>query len=283
MLKIGMNLLLWTDAFILEKDKPLMEKVMGMGFDGLEVPVFAGMTIEDAKRIGEYFGENNIPSSALAIFPPDKANPVSPDSSLREGAVETFKLYVDCAKALGSGVLVGPYSQGLSYFSGARPTKKEWALSIETVKRCCEYAGNQGVEVAIEPLNRFEHYLLNTTEDAIRYVKEIDMEHVGILMDTYHANIEELNVAKSFELAMPYTKHIHISENNRGIPGAGHACTKDVFDVIKKSGYKGWLTIEAFNEGAPSLQAALALWRSLAPSDDELAKQGLAYIKTMIA
>jgi len=280
--RVGMNLLLWTDSFTLEKDKPLMDKVIYMGFDGLEVPVHAGMTVEEASKIGEYLNERKIPSSALAVFFPDSANPVSPEKALRDGAVNAFKLYIDCAKALGSNILVGPYSQGLGYFTGERPTKEEWDRSVDTLKRCCEYAGKQGIEVAIEPLNRFELYLINTAETGIRYVKEIGMEHVGLLMDTHHANIEELNVAKAFKEALPYTKHIHISENDRGIPGTGHACGKDVFDVIKEGGYSGWLTIEAFNEGAPSLQGPLHLWRTFAPSDDELARQGLVYIRKMM-
>ena len=105
---------------------------------------------------------------------------------------------------------------------------------------------------------------------------------IRLIMDTMHMNIEELDIAKALEYAMPHTIHIHISENNRGIPGTGHACGKDVFDVIKKSGYSGWLTIEAFNEGAPSMQGPLHLWRAFAPSDDELARQGMEYIRSMI-
>jgi len=282
MIRFGMNLLLWTDSFTLAKDRPLMDKVIDMGFDGLEIPVFAGMTIEQAKEIGAYLAERNIPSSALAIFTPDSANPVSPDKKLRDGAVEAFKLYIDCAKALGSDILVGPFSQGLGYFSGERPTKQEWEWSIDTAKRYCEYAGKQGIKVAIEPLNRFELFMLNTVEDGVRYVKDIGMEHVGLLFDTHHANVEELSISGALEYALPHTNHIHISENNRGIPGTGHACGKEVFDVIKNGNYSGWLTIEAFNEGAPSLQGPLHLWRTFAPSDDELARQGLAYMQSMM-
>ena len=136
--------------------------------------------------------------------------------------------------------------------------------------------------LSIEPLNRFEQYMVNTAETAVEYIKEVGMDHVGLIMDTMHMNIEELDIAKAMEYAMPYVNHIHISENNRGIPGTGHACGKDVFDVINKSGYGGWLTIEAFNEGAPSMQGPLHLWRAFAPSDDDLAKQGLSYIRSMI-
>ena len=280
--RIGMNLLLWTDNISLDKDKQLMDKVMDMGFDGLELPVFAGMTIDEAKQIGKYFTEKNIPSSAVSIFFPDAANPVSPDKSLRDGAVKTFKGHVDCAKAIGADIIVGPLTQALGYFTYERPTQREWDWSIDTLKRCCEYAGKMDIEVGIEPLNRFEQYMINTAEDGVKYVEDIGMEHVGLMIDTMHANIEELNIAKSIEYSIPFLKHIHISENNRGVPGTGHACTKEVFDALKKGGYSGWLTIEAFNEGAKSLQGPLHLWRTFAPSDDQLAVRGLEYIKKMM-
>ena len=115
----------------------------------------------------------------------------------------------------------------------------------------------------------------------MRYIKQVDMPNAGLLLDTMHMNVEELDVAKALEVGLAYTKHIHISENNRGIPGTGHACRKDVFDVIRASDYDGWLTIEAFNEGAPSMQGPLHLWRTFAPSDDALAEQGLSYMKEM--
>jgi len=97
-----------------------------------------------------------------------------------------------------------------------------------------------------------------------------------------HSNIEELDIARAYREAMPHIKHVHISENDRGIPGTGHACGKEVFDAFKDFGYGGYLTIEAFNLGAPSLMGALHLWRTFAKSDDQLAKQGHDYIREML-
>jgi D-psicose/D-tagatose/L-ribulose 3-epimerase len=177
---------------------------------------------------------------------------------------------------------MGPLSQPLGYFSGQRPTKQEWKWSVDVCRAFGEYAAKKNMPVAIEPLNRFEEYILNTAEDAVAYVKDVGLDNVGLVMDTMHMNIEELDIAKALAYAMPHTIHIHISENNRGIPGTGHACGKEVFDVIKQADYKGWLTIEAFNEGAPSMQGPLHLWREFATSDDALARQGLAYIRSMM-
>ena len=278
MYKLGMNLLLWTDSVRLKGDKELIDKVLGMGFDGLEVPIM-GMEVSEAKEIGDYFKELGIACTAISVL--GDVNPISPDADEREAAYKTMCHFIDCTQAMGATILCGPFDQQLGYFSGVRPTKQEWDWSVACTKRASEYALDKGVVLAIEPLNRFEQYILNTVEDGVRYIKQVDMPNAGLLLDTMHMNVEELDVAKALEVGLPYTKHIHISENNRGIPGTGHACGKDVFDVIKASDYDGWLTIEAFNEGAPSMQGPLHLWRTFAPSDDALAEQGLAYMQQM--
>ncbi len=278
MYKLGMNLLLWTDVVRLSKDKELIDKVLGMGFDGVEIPVM-DVSVEEAKELGDYVKSKGKECTTLSVL--GGSNPVSPDKSVREAAYKDMCHYIDCTVAMGSSVLSGPFDQQLGYFSGARPTEQEWEWSIEVMKKASQYALDKGVDIGIEPLNRFEQYLLNTAADGVEYIKQLDMPNAGLLLDTMHLNVEELDIAKAFELGLPYTKHIHISENNRGIPGTGHACTKEVFDAIKASDYDGWLTIEAFNEGAPSMQGPLHLWRTFAPSDDSLAQQGLAYMKKM--
>ena len=283
MYKVGMNTMLWTDNVTLDRDKDLIEKIMGMGFDGVEFPVHAGMDIEEAKRLGAYMAEKGYEAIALGVLDPSYGNMISSSKSERDSGVAEVCRHVDMAKELGSDRIIGPYTQGLGYFSGERLTKQEWQWSVECAKQICEYAAKKDIKVAFEPLNRFEQLVLNTAEKAVEYVKEIDMSNAGLLMDTMHMNIEELSVPKALIYAMPYTFHIHISENDRGIPGTGHACGKDVFDAIKSTDYEGWLNIEAFNEGAPSLQGPLHLWRTFAPSDDDLARQGLAYIREMIA
>ncbi|MEI6101150.1 MAG: sugar phosphate isomerase/epimerase family protein [Eubacteriales bacterium] len=282
MIRVGMNLLLWLDSFSLKKDQALIEKVMDMGFDGVEIPVFAGMDMDEAKRLGEYLQQKKIPCTTLSVINPSLGNSVSPDKKLRESMVKLVKDHIDYSVAIGSELLMGPLTQGLGYFSGERMTKQEWQWSVDACREYGEYAAKKDLRIAIEPLNRFEQFILNTAEDAVKYVKDVGLKNVGLIMDTMHMNIEELNVAAAMEYALPYVIHIHISENNRGIPGTGHACGKDVFDVIKKANYSGWLTIEAFNEGAPSMQGPLHLWRAFADSDDALARQGLAYIRSMI-
>ena len=282
MIKVGMNLLLWSDNANYREHSHLLDFCKEVGFDGVEFNVGVVHDAEDCVKFGEHAKELGLDVTTVATFDPSVCNPISPDPAMRAKVFPEFKRCIDLSIALGSKLICGPLFQGLGYFSGARPTQQEWDWSIETMRPCFEYAQSKGITVAVEPINRFECYLLNTVADGVRYVKEINLDNVGLLVDTMHSNIEELDMAKSYREALPYIKHVHISENDRGVPGTGHACGKEIFDVFKEGGYDGYLTIEAFNLGAPSLMGALHLWRTFAPSDDDLARNGCKYIRSML-
>lgn len=282
MIKVGMNLLIWSDNTNYAEHSGLLDFCKKVGFDGVEFNVGIMSDMEECRKFGAHAKELGLEVTTVGTFAPDISNPISPDPALRAKVYEEFKRFIDCTVALGGKLICGPLYQGLGYFSGARPTQQEWDWSVETMKPCFEYAREKGVTVAVEPLNRFESYLINTVADGVRYVKEIGLDNVGLLVDTMHSNIEELDMAGAYKAALPYIKHVHISENDRGIPGTGHACPKEVFDVFKEGGYEGYMTIEAFNLGAPSLTGALHLWRTFAPSDDDLAIKGHDYIREML-
>lgn len=282
MIKVGMNLLLWSDNANYAEHKYLLDFCKQTGFDAVEFNVGIVSDIEECRKFGDYAKELGLEVTTVVTFDPNICNPISPDPEMRAKVLPEFKKHVDLSLAMGSKLLCGPVYQGLGYFSGARPTEQEWKWSIETMRPCFEYAREKGITVAVEPLNRFEAHLLNTIEDSVRYVKEIGLDNVGLLVDTMHANIEELDLAEACRKALPWIKHVHISENDRGTPGTGHACPKEFFDVFKEGGYDGYMTIEAFNLGAPSFTGALHLWRTFAPSDDELAVKGHAFIREML-
>ena len=135
--------------------------------------------------------------------------------------------------------------------------------------------------MCIEPLNRFETYFLNTLQDASQLVHDIGVSNVRIHFDTFHANIEERQPAAALRMVAKDLGHVHISENDRGIPGSGHVDWRGILSVLQEIGYDGWLTIESFAEPEPELASAASIWRDLAPSGDELAHQGLAFIKRL--
>ncbi len=135
------------------------------------------------------------------------------------------------------------------------------------------------VTLAIEPLNRYETYFLNTAKDAVRLCREIGHPRVGILFDTYHANIEEKDIASAIRETGPYLRHFHSCENDRGIPGTGHIDWPRVFGALRDANYDAWLTIESFGFSLGALSAAASIWRDLAPSAQDIAIEGLQFLR----
>jgi D-psicose/D-tagatose/L-ribulose 3-epimerase len=156
---------------------------------------------------------------------------------------------------------------------------------METRRRrspgCGHRAEQLGVTLCLEPLNRFETYFLNTLEDASQLIHEIGDPNIRIHFDTFHANIEEKKPAVALRSAAKDLGHVHISENDRGIPGTGHVDWHGILSVLREVGYDGWLTIESFAQPEPELAAAASIWRDLAPSGDDLAVRGLKFLRSL--
>jgi D-psicose/D-tagatose/L-ribulose 3-epimerase len=182
---------------------------------------------------------------------------------------------------MGSDVLCGPIHSALGVFTGAGPTEEERKRAADVIREGAEEAKGAKMRLAVEFLCRFEAYVLTTARDAAALVRQIDHPAVGVLYDTFHANIEEKDPAKSLEEIAPYLAHFHVSENDRGTPGKGHVPWEGIFAVLRKINYKGWLTIEAFGRAMPEIAAATRVWRDYFPSADEVCVEGLRFMKKM--
>lgn len=282
MIKVGMNLLLWSDDAKYDRHKGLLDFCKGVGFDGVEFNVGIVSDPSECEKFGAYARDLGLDVTTVGTFDPGVCNPVSPDADLRAAGLSPVSQIHRLDNPPGGKLICGPLHQGLGYFSGARPTQQEWDWSIETMRPCFEYARDHGITVAVEPLNRFESYLFNTVAEAVRYVKEIDLDNVGLLVDTMHSNIEELGHRPRLPRGAALHPPRHISENDRGIPGTGHACRARSSTSSARAATRATSPFEAFNLGAPSLTGALHLWRTFAPSDDDLARQGHDYIRRML-
>ncbi len=162
------------------------------------------------------------------------------------------------------------------------PTADEWKWGVDSMRQVAEYAGEVGVRLGVEALNRFECYLLNAHADSARFVREVDHPACGMMYDTFHANIEEKSVADAVAAGGDKLYHIHISENDRSTPGAGGVDWKSNFDAIAGSGYDGWLVVEAFGLALPEIAAATKIWRKMYHDEITLAKDALKFMKTEI-
>jgi D-psicose/D-tagatose/L-ribulose 3-epimerase len=274
-MKFGMNLLLWTgemnDGLL-----PVLESLKKMGYDGVELPLFnLGL---DYAAWGKRLDDLGLARTAVTVRT-DADNPISQDSKVRAAGVDATKRTLDCCAAVGATHLIGPYHSALGLFSGKGPTPDEWKWGVESMKQVAEHAGKVKVMLGVECLNRFETYLLNTHKDAAKFVKEVGHPNCRMMYDTFHANIEEKSIKQALRDCSDVLCHIHISENDRSTPGAGDIKWDETFDAIKEVGYDGWLMIEAFGLALPELAAATKIWRRMFDSEEQLAKDGLAFMK----
>lgn len=274
-MKYGMNLLLWTGE-VSDEIMPTCEQLKGAGYDGVEVPMF-NLDLDYA-AIGKQLDSMGLARTAVTIRG-EEDNPISPDASVRAKGVELTKKTLDCCAAAGVETLVGPYHSALGFFSGAGPTEDEWKWGVESMRQVAEHAGNVGVKLGVEALNRFECYLLNTHADSTRFVRDVDHPSCGMMYDTFHANIEEKSVTEAVKAGGDRLFHIHISENDRSTPGTGGVRWDENFDAIVSSGYDGWLVIEAFGLALPEIAAATKIWRRMYSDEITLATEGLKFMK----
>ena len=160
-------------------------------------------------------------------------------------------------------------------------TPEEWGWCVETLTQVAQHAEREGVTLALEPINRFETYFLNIVEDVLELVEEIGSPNIKVHVDTFHANIEEKDTAAAIRAAGANLGHFHVSESDRGVPGTGQVHWRDIFSALKEIGYDGWAAIESFGSHMEEIRAAAAIWRPLAPNDEAIAVEGLAFMRKM--
>jgi D-psicose/D-tagatose/L-ribulose 3-epimerase len=274
--KYGVNTLVWT-THIGDDGRPLFSRIKDWGFDGVEL-FLSPQEPPDLPAIRRTLDDLQLERTACSVLPKE-ANLVSPQPEVRARGEEFLKRCVERAAELGARLLCGPLYAGLGVMTGRRRTEEEWKWATEGLRTTARRAQDLGMQLCLEPLNRFETYFLNTQEDAARLVGDIGLPNVRVHFDAFHANIEERRPADSLRALGNALGHVHISENDRGIPGTGHTDWRGILSALKEIHYEGWLTIESFAQAEPELAAATAIWRDLAPSSDELASRGLRFIK----
>jgi D-psicose/D-tagatose/L-ribulose 3-epimerase len=277
-MRTGFNLLLWCTE-LGDAELKRCEGLARMGWDGVEVPIFAG-TPADHAALGKRLDDMGLARTAVGIVSAEGADPLSEDATARTKGTDHLKYLADCANALGAEVLCGPLTQPLGQFSGQGPTEAEWDRLVSTGKTLADHASGTPLTIAVEPLNRFECYALNTAQQAAKLVQEVGASNYGYLFDSFHANIEEKDPWAALRDTAQHMTHVHVSENDRGTPGAGHIDFDAMFKTLRDVGWDGWLTVEAFGQALPDIAAATKVWRPLFDDDEQLARDALALLKT---
>ena len=276
-MKAGFNMLLWT-GHVTEEDFPRLEMLKKAGYDGVEIPLFGG-DVAHFEKVGKAIKDNGLGCTSVTVIPDEEHNPISADAGHRKGGLEHLNWAVDCSEALGSEILCGPFYQPLGVFTGDGPSEEEKNRAAQVHQEASDYAAKANVTLAVEYLNRFECYFLNTMDQAADFVNRVNKPNYGVLYDTFHANIEEKDPIGCFGSYMDMIKHVHISENDRGTPGKGHIDFLSTFKALRSGGYDGWMVVEAFGRALPDLAAATRVWRDFFPSPDEVYTEGLKLIK----
>jgi len=278
--KYAAHSLMWTPEFT-EKDMGLFDKLKEMGFDGIELHLNHPESLP-MEKIKEKMQDTGMKCTFTAALE-KKNNPISPDQKIRERSIASLNELVDVVAELKGDVLSGVIYAAWGEFTGKMRTEEEWDYCKKSLFKSAEYAEKKGVVLALEPVNRYETYFLNTAEDTRKLVEEIAHPNVRVHLDTYHLNIEEESFYKAIKTAGDYLYHLHVCENNRGIPGTGHIQWQEIYRALKEINYNRWAIIESFVPAIEEIARMTAIWRKVAPSADAIAREGLKFLKQIEA
>ncbi len=275
-MKIGMCMFLWT-THVDPQHHALLADIRATGFDGVEIPVFEGSPA-DFVRLGRHLDSLGLERTAVSAIGDPAHDLISRDAQVRRAGIDRMRWVLDCAAALGADRVSGPLHSVLGQFSGQGPTTDELSWAVDSQQQIGAHAATVGLTVGLEALNRFECYLLNTMTDLAAFVRRVDHPNIRAMYDTFHSNIEEADPISALTHNQAEVVHIHISENDRGVPGRGNIPWDATFAAIRDIGYDDWLTIEAFGRGLPDLAAATKVWRDFAESPEAVYREGFAHI-----
>jgi D-psicose/D-tagatose/L-ribulose 3-epimerase len=266
----------WTSSWS-NDDLPIIDHAAELGLDAVEIPLMELDAI-DPKAIrarAEDAGVELLTSVACA----EDTDPSSEDARVREAARDFLERCVDATAAMGASVFTGVTYSALGRRLTRRPDVADMRRAAEVLRHVAAHAGQRGVTLGIEPVNRYESFLVNTAAQALELKELIGEPNVGIHLDAYHMNIEEDDFRTPVELVAPYLVHFHLSESHRGVPGRGTVDWEAIMGALGDAGYSGYAGLESFAEVSNAMRGATCIWRELAPSSDTLVREGLAYLK----
>jgi D-psicose/D-tagatose/L-ribulose 3-epimerase len=278
-MKFGVNTFIWTANFD-RSHLPLLPQLKAGGFDGVEVPLFRPVEFATAD-IAKGLAENGLECTICSVLT-GGLSIISEDAAVRRKTRVHMEECVKTAAEVGAKIMAGPLYSPVGYLPGRRRTADEWKWAVDCYQSLGPVLQQYGVTIAIEPLNRFETYFLNTAQDAAALCDQIGHPNVGVLFDTFHANIEEKDIAQGYRTVGRHLKHVHTCENDRGIPGTGHVEWKSVFQALHDLKYDGWLTIESFGFALGELSAAASIWRDIAPTPESIAYEGVKFLRKSV-
>lgn len=271
---LGINLMVWNGQ-VGTAELALLPVLQAMGYDGVELPLFDpdGFPVD---LIRARLAETALHCTVSTAMPPG-INLI--DADRRAAGVAFLRRVIEQAAVLGAQLICGPLAAPVGERRGRGYTAAEWASCVQGLQAVGTIAADHGITLALEPLNRFETFIVNTVADGARLLDEVNQPAVGLLLDTFHMHIEEKNSAAAIRHAARHLKHFHASENDRGIVGSGQVPWPSIFGALQDIQYNRWIVVESFGHAIPELAGAACVWRPLAPSPEVLASKSLDYLR----
>ena len=268
----------WTSSWS-NDGLPIIDRAAGLGLDAIEIPLME-LAAVDPSAIRERAAEAGVGLLA-SVACADDTDPSSEDDRVRERALEFLNDCVDATAAMGAGVFTGVTYSALGRRLERRPTRSDMERAAEVMRAVARHAAERDVTLGIEPVNRYETFLVNTAAQALELMELIGEPNVGIHLDAYHMNIEEEEFGAPVTAVVEHLVHFHLSESHRGIPGRGTVDWQSIVRALVDAGYSGHVGLESVAEVSDAMRGATCIWRDLAPGSDELVREGLAYLKQL--
>ena len=274
----GVSTWLWTSPFNRETIA-LFPKIKSYGYDAVEIPV-EDPSLIDLDLVKKALADEGLKAIICGAFGPSR-DLTHDDPAFHQTCFTYLDSCLEIASELGAGFVAGPmYSAvGKARLVSPEQRKVEWDRAVSNLRKVCRRAGEFGLDLAIETLNRFETDLINTSEDLMRLIVDINEPQAKAVLDGFHLNIEEPDLESAIRRVGDKLIHVQVSENYRGTPGTGQtnwAAWKRGLEAIN---YRGTISIESFTPKVKELAGAVCIWKPLVPSQDGFAKDGLEFLK----
>jgi D-psicose/D-tagatose/L-ribulose 3-epimerase len=275
-MKYAVHAYAWTSSWS-NDNLDLIDHAASLGLDAIEIPLME-LDAVDPGAIRDRTERVRIDALTSVVCPED-AEPSSEDERVREAGRDFLMRCVDATADMGASVFTGVTYSALGRRLDRRPERADMERAADVLRAVARHAADRGVRVGIEPVNRYESFLVNTAAQARELMGMVAEPNVGVHLDAYHMNIEEDDFRSPVELVARDLVHFHLSESHRGIPGRGTVDWEAIMGALGDAGYTGYVGLESFAEMSDAMRGATCIWRDLAPSSDVLVREGLAYLK----
>lgn len=278
-IKYGVSTWLWTSPFTTESIKELFPKISKMGFDVVEIAV-EDPSLIDIREVKKALKQHNLKAGICGAFGPTR-DFTNEDVAVHKNCFDYIESCLDFCVEVETGFFGGPMYSAVGKARMLSPEKRkaEWDMAVKNLRTVCDMAAARGLQIALEPLNRFESDLINTAEDVLHLVNDINHPAAQIMLDGFHMNIEERDIEKAIVTAGDKLIHLQVSENYRGTPGTGQTSWEAYKRGLDRINYKGTVTIESFTPENKELAGAVCFWHPMADNQDDFATEGLRFLK----